>query len=316
MSRSIASSMPRKSAPMMQPGATICLRPKPNEDVEPDAAPVPFTPFNTVFPLINALTTSQHASNPAIGRPISCCSRPTVRTFSSFTSAPHASRSSCIRPTRPPQPLWPPSRSSLLSCRHSCAEPSPSTMAMSLLCTTNLPLPRTSRPTSAHPIHLGKRAVLKTQSVACAACCRQKQISAHCRQPTSSQGRKSTTTPHANVLTSRPRPRSCQNYCCTSNVTPSGLVRKDEAQDPRIAQPAPPVTDPLREELTRCQELGEAGPRDATCLAAWATARRRFLGDGTRSSQPRNRTVIHKNSNWPELIEVPSDATPTLGRSE
>jgi conjugative transfer region protein TrbK len=99
-------------------------------------------------------------------------------------------------------------------------------------------------------------------------------------------------------------------------ATAMGLVRKEEAQDPNIAQPLPPVTDPLRAELTRCQELGEASPRDATCLAAWATARRRFLGDGARSGQPRNKTVIHKNSDWPTLMEVPLDASPTLGRSE
>lgn len=99
-------------------------------------------------------------------------------------------------------------------------------------------------------------------------------------------------------------------------ATAMGLVRKDETQDSSIAQPAPPVADPLRAELTRCQDLGEAGPRDATCLAAWAEARRRFLGDAARSDQQRNGTVIHKNSNWPELIEVPLDASPTLGRSE
>jgi conjugative transfer region protein TrbK len=99
-------------------------------------------------------------------------------------------------------------------------------------------------------------------------------------------------------------------------ATAMGLVRKEEVPDPRIAQPAPPVTDPLRAELTHCQELGEAGPRDATCLAAWATARRRFLGDEARSEQPRNSTVIHKNSSWPALMEVPLDASPTLGRSE
>jgi conjugative transfer region protein TrbK len=99
-------------------------------------------------------------------------------------------------------------------------------------------------------------------------------------------------------------------------ATAMGWVRKDEVQDASIAPPAPPVTDPLRAELTRCQELGEAGPRDATCLAAWATARHRFLGEGTRSTQPRNTTVIHKNSSWPALIKVPLDASPTLGRSE
>ena len=99
-------------------------------------------------------------------------------------------------------------------------------------------------------------------------------------------------------------------------ATALGLVRKDVVQDTSIGQPALPVTDPLRAELTRCQELGEAGPRDTTCLAAWATARRRFLGDTAHSGQPRNKTVIHKNSNWPELIEVPLDASPTLGQSE
>jgi conjugative transfer region protein TrbK len=99
-------------------------------------------------------------------------------------------------------------------------------------------------------------------------------------------------------------------------ATAMGLVRKAATQDARIAQPTPPVTDPLRVELSRCQELGEAGPRDARCLAAWAVARRPFLGDGALSDQPRNRTVIHKNSDWPELMQVPLDASPTLGRSE
>ena len=100
------------------------------------------------------------------------------------------------------------------------------------------------------------------------------------------------------------------------SATAMGLVQKDEVQNPSIAQPKPPAADPLRAELSRCQNLGEAGPRDATCLAAWAEARRRFLGNAARSGQQRNTTVLHKNSNWPELIEVPLDASPTLGRSE
>jgi conjugative transfer region protein TrbK len=99
-------------------------------------------------------------------------------------------------------------------------------------------------------------------------------------------------------------------------ATAMGLVRKDEAHDASITQPAPPATDPLRAELSRCQELGEAGPRDATCLAAWATARRRFLGDEVSSARLQNKTVIHKNSNWPELMQAPLDASPTFGRSE
>jgi len=42
--------------------------------------------------------------------------------------------------------------------------------------------------------------------------------------------------------------------------------------------------DPLRAELVRCQELGEAGPRDHDCLKAWAENRRRFLAPGARPS--------------------------------
>lgn len=37
--------------------------------------------------------------------------------------------------------------------------------------------------------------------------------------------------------------------------------------------------DPLSSELSRCSALGEAGERDAGCLAAWAKNRRRFLGE-------------------------------------
>ena len=35
--------------------------------------------------------------------------------------------------------------------------------------------------------------------------------------------------------------------------------------------------DPLAAEFTRCQALGDAGARDAGCLAAWAESRRRFI---------------------------------------
>lgn len=39
-----------------------------------------------------------------------------------------------------------------------------------------------------------------------------------------------------------------------------------------------PRTDPLRDTLRRCQQLGEAATRDAECLSGWAENRRRFLG--------------------------------------
>ena len=52
------------------------------------------------------------------------------------------------------------------------------------------------------------------------------------------------------------------------------------------ASPAAVDADPLRAELARCQILGEAGAHDAGCLRAWAENRRRFLGGGTRLSEP------------------------------
>jgi conjugative transfer region protein TrbK len=46
-----------------------------------------------------------------------------------------------------------------------------------------------------------------------------------------------------------------------------------------------PGTDPLAAELGRCSGLGEAGPRDPSCLLAWAANRRRFLGGDSASAQ-------------------------------
>ena len=51
--------------------------------------------------------------------------------------------------------------------------------------------------------------------------------------------------------------------------------------NPQMEAAARPVIvlsiDPLASELMRCQGLGEAGPRDATCLTTWAAGRKRFL---------------------------------------
>ena len=52
------------------------------------------------------------------------------------------------------------------------------------------------------------------------------------------------------------------------------------------ASPAAVNADPLRAELARCQILGEAGAHDPGCLHAWAENRHRFLGGGTRPSEP------------------------------
>jgi conjugative transfer region protein TrbK len=64
------------------------------------------------------------------------------------------------------------------------------------------------------------------------------------------------------------------------------LSRKEErpeAVPPRQAQVG--AADPLRDELFRCQSLGEAGPRDPACLRAWAKSRRRFLTPSTTRPQ-------------------------------
>lgn len=58
---------------------------------------------------------------------------------------------------------------------------------------------------------------------------------------------------------------------------------------PAGPQPAPgaatetPRTDPLRQTLRRCQQLGEAATRDSDCLAAWDENRRRFLSPAGRN---------------------------------
>lgn len=43
--------------------------------------------------------------------------------------------------------------------------------------------------------------------------------------------------------------------------------------------------DPLRDALSRCQLLGEAGAHDAGCLRTWAENRRRFLRLAAPSSE-------------------------------
>jgi conjugative transfer region protein TrbK len=60
------------------------------------------------------------------------------------------------------------------------------------------------------------------------------------------------------------------------------MTREEEVPADRFARAVEPVpADPLRAELARCQRLGEAGPRDAACLSAWAENRQRFLAPGT-----------------------------------
>jgi conjugative transfer region protein TrbK len=69
-------------------------------------------------------------------------------------------------------------------------------------------------------------------------------------------------------------------------ATATELTRKEEEPTVRdLSQAATAPVDPLREELRRCQLLGEAGPRDAACLRAWAENRQRFLAPGARAAE-------------------------------
>lgn len=75
-----------------------------------------------------------------------------------------------------------------------------------------------------------------------------------------------------------------------------------------------PSIDPLAAELIRCQGLGEAGPRDTACRAAWAESRKRFLTSEAQSSQfkrratgeqlRRNETIVLKNAEGPVLEDA------------
>ena len=64
------------------------------------------------------------------------------------------------------------------------------------------------------------------------------------------------------------------------------LSRDDEpAESWASSRPNTAPSDPLRDELFRCQALGEAGPRDPACLRAWAENRNRFLAPGARPAE-------------------------------
>ncbi|MBZ9794676.1 putative entry exclusion protein TrbK-alt [Mesorhizobium sp. ES1-4] len=63
------------------------------------------------------------------------------------------------------------------------------------------------------------------------------------------------------------------------------MNRKDDRPEAFTGQIRPVATqDPLAAELLRCSEIGEVGPRDPSCLRAWAENRRRFLGHPDQSS--------------------------------
>ncbi|QFQ88831.1 putative entry exclusion protein TrbK-alt [Paracoccus kondratievae] len=56
------------------------------------------------------------------------------------------------------------------------------------------------------------------------------------------------------------------------------LIREAEGPVVRAVLEARTSEDPLRQDLRRCQQLGNAALEDDSCRAAWAQSRDRFLG--------------------------------------
>ncbi|MER8421093.1 putative entry exclusion protein TrbK-alt [Mesorhizobium sp. M1329] len=61
--------------------------------------------------------------------------------------------------------------------------------------------------------------------------------------------------------------------------------KEDHSTIPSIGQSGAIIADPLRGELIRCRDLGEAGTRDSACLRIWAENRRRFLAPALPSTE-------------------------------
>jgi conjugative transfer region protein TrbK len=73
------------------------------------------------------------------------------------------------------------------------------------------------------------------------------------------------------------------------------LGRHEAAPRPVMTVVAP-QTDPLAQEITRCEALGIAAEQDVRCEAAWAEIRRRFFtsppaDSGSQATQTRNQAA-------------------------
>lgn len=63
----------------------------------------------------------------------------------------------------------------------------------------------------------------------------------------------------------------------------------------RVSEAEPAGTDPLLDELRRCQALGATGSEDRDCLAAWAENRRRFFDGSARTIAPADPAPAKEN---------------------
>ena len=83
------------------------------------------------------------------------------------------------------------------------------------------------------------------------------------------------------------------------------MTRKDDRHNSPTAQTRTVTErDPLGAELARCSAMGEAGPRDPSCLRAWDENRKRFLGQSAPAPAltPAGPATLFPN--------VPADAAP------
>ena len=88
------------------------------------------------------------------------------------------------------------------------------------------------------------------------------------------------------------------------------MTRKDDPQNsPTTQARSATERDPLDAELARCSGLGEAGPRDPSCLRAWDENRRRFLGKPTPSQAPVGPATLFPNA---PADTAPNGATPAI----
>ena len=88
------------------------------------------------------------------------------------------------------------------------------------------------------------------------------------------------------------------------------MTRKDDRQDSPATQARPATErDPLDAELARCSGMGEAGPRDPSCLRAWAENRKRFLGQSAPAPAPAGPATLFPNA---PADAAPGNATPAI----
>ncbi|CDX22697.1 conserved exported hypothetical protein [Mesorhizobium sp. ORS 3324] len=78
------------------------------------------------------------------------------------------------------------------------------------------------------------------------------------------------------------------------------MTRKQDKPGAAVLETPAPSQSPLREDLRRCQVLGEGALRDSGCLRLWSEQRDRFLGSKAPSAgsnpQPINPPSPQTNS--------------------